>query len=55
VLLAITLDRLTQALGRDAREKSARHWYETGPVGLVRGWLTSGGKAVSPSRASEAR
>lgn len=32
VLLAIVLDRLTQALGRPAREKSTRHWYERGPA-----------------------
>ncbi len=36
VVLAIVLDRMTQALGTDNRAKSARHWYETGPVGLVR-------------------
>ncbi|PTY35937.1 glycine/betaine ABC transporter permease [Saccharospirillum sp. MSK14-1] len=36
VLLAIILDRMTQALGRDARARGTRHWYQTGPVGLVR-------------------
>jgi len=33
VLLAITLDRLTQAMGQPRR--GVRHWYQTGPVGLV--------------------
>ncbi|MFD2230104.1 glycine betaine/L-proline ABC transporter permease ProW [Alkalimarinus sediminis] len=35
VILAIILDRMTQSLGRDARERGTRHWYETGPVGLL--------------------
>jgi ABC-type proline/glycine betaine transport system permease subunit len=33
VLLAITLDRLTQAMGQARR--GARHWYQTGPVGVL--------------------
>ena len=32
VLLAITLDRLTQAMGR-SRRGDARHWWQTGPLG----------------------
>lgn len=35
VVLAIVLDRMTQSLGQDARERGTRHWYQTGPVGLV--------------------
>ncbi len=36
VLLAIILDRMTQAISRENRSKETRFWYETGPVGLVR-------------------
>ncbi|MDX1801021.1 MAG: glycine betaine/L-proline ABC transporter permease ProW [Marinobacter sp.] len=35
VILAIILDRMTQALGRDSRERGTRHWYESGPAGLI--------------------
>lgn len=35
VLLAIVLDRMTQALGSDERSSSVRHWYQRGPVGLL--------------------
>ena len=33
VLLAITLDRITQAMGQPRR--GVRHWWQTGPVGLA--------------------
>lgn len=33
VLLAITLDRLTQAMGQPRR--GVRHWYQTGPAGFI--------------------
>jgi glycine betaine/proline transport system permease protein len=33
VLLAITLDRLTQALA--APRRKARHWWQAGPAGLL--------------------
>ena len=33
VLLAISLDRLTQAMGKT--RKRSRHWWQTGPVGLL--------------------
>jgi len=35
VILAIILDRLTQAVGRDSRSRGNRRWYQTGPVGLL--------------------
>jgi glycine betaine/proline transport system permease protein len=35
VILAIILDRMTQALGQASREKATRHWYESGPAGLL--------------------
>jgi glycine betaine/proline transport system permease protein len=35
VMLAIVLDRITQGLGRSGRERGHRHWWETGPIGLV--------------------
>ena len=33
VLLAITLDRITQSMGQPSR--GVRHWWQTGPAGLV--------------------
>ena len=35
VILAIVLDRLTQAMGAEARVQKHRHWYDRGPVGLI--------------------
>lgn len=36
VLLAIFLDRLTQAIGRRTDTSNSVRWYETGPVGFAR-------------------
>ena len=35
VKLAIVLDRITQGLGRSGRERGHRHWWQSGPVGLI--------------------
>ncbi|UCE32039.1 MAG: glycine betaine/L-proline ABC transporter permease ProW [Burkholderiales bacterium] len=54
VILAIILDRMTQAVGQARREKAARHWYETGPAGLVLRLLGRNG-AARTSAASESQ
>ena len=52
VLLAITLDRITQSMGQPRR--GVRHWWQTGPAGLV--WrLTqrrTAGDAAAPTAAA---
>ena len=35
VILAIILDRLTQSVARDSRSRGNRHWYSSGPLGLL--------------------
>lgn len=35
VILAIVLDRMTQSLGRDARTRGTRNWYDSGPAAFV--------------------
>jgi glycine betaine/proline transport system permease protein len=50
VLLAIALDRITQALGKPGR--GARHWWQQGPAGLVVRLLRSGRPAPSAAAAS---
>jgi len=35
VILAIILDRMTQAVGQASRDRPTRHWYESGPAGLI--------------------
>ncbi|WP_166267782.1 glycine betaine/L-proline ABC transporter permease ProW [Marinobacter caseinilyticus] len=42
VILAIILDRMTQALGKDSRERGKRHWYEAGPAGIVYSLVSKG-------------
>ena len=46
VLLAISLDRLTQAMGK-SRRGGGRRWWHTGPVGFALRLLQ---RAVAPSR-----
>ncbi|HAV37221.1 MAG TPA: proline/glycine betaine ABC transporter permease ProW, partial [Massilia sp.] len=56
VVLAITLDRLTQAMGQPRR--GVRHWYETGPAGFVLRLLRSRperGDAATPGAPATAR
>lgn len=51
VLLAITLDRLTQAMGQPRR--GVRHWYQTGPAGFILRLARShpaGGAAATPAK-----
>jgi len=54
VLLAITLDRLTQSLGKPSR--GARRWWQTGPVGLVTRLVPArqsrAGRTASPAPAA---
>ncbi|RWO98427.1 ABC transporter permease subunit [Mesorhizobium sp.] len=35
VILAIVLDRITQGLNQSRRERGHRHWWQSGPVGLI--------------------
>jgi glycine betaine/proline transport system permease protein len=54
VLMAIVLDRMTQALGkaRGSGERGAhRHWADRGPVGLVRRLLARPAAATAPQEA----
>jgi glycine betaine/proline transport system permease protein len=51
VILAIILDRMTQAVGQARRDKPTRHWYESGPAGLILR-LLGRGPAASNSRTS---
>ena len=39
VFLAIVIDRISQSFGTSARDRGHKRWYETGPVGVVRGIL----------------
>ena len=48
VLLAITLDRFTQAMGQPRR--GVRHWWQTGPAGLVLALLGRSGKTAATAQ-----
>lgn len=43
VILAIIIDRMTQAMGVTRRDRGNVAWYETGPIGLVRSAIGRGG------------
>ncbi len=49
VLLAITLDRITQSLGQPRR--GVRHWWQTGPAGLAWSLLHRADNAPAPAKA----
>jgi len=49
VLLAITLDRITQSMGQPRR--GVRHWWQTGPAGLV--WRLAARRAARPPAAAD--
>ncbi|WP_205904711.1 glycine betaine/L-proline ABC transporter permease ProW [Diaphorobacter sp. HDW4A] len=51
VLLAIVLDRITQAMGQTQR--GGAHWWHTGPLGLVLRLVRSNDKAAPSSPAPE--
>jgi glycine betaine/proline transport system permease protein len=56
VLLAITLDRLTQAMGQPRR--GVRHWYQTGPAGFILRLVGGGaarGEAAAPVKSAAAQ
>ncbi|WP_349369578.1 glycine betaine/L-proline ABC transporter permease ProW [Salinarimonas sp.] len=52
VVLAIVLDRMTQALASSERERGGRRFVERGPVGLVRG-LAAGRTASAAAAATQ--
>ncbi|MGY6646175.1 MAG: ABC transporter permease [Salinarimonas sp.] len=52
VVLAIILDRMTQALAQSERERGGQRMLDRGPIGLVRR-LTAGNGGAKPDKASE--
>jgi len=56
VILAIVLDRITQAMGVSMRDRGNVSWYETGPVGVVRRLTkgAGGGEAAGRPKAEPA-
>lgn len=49
VILAIIIDRMTQAMGVSKRDRGNIAWYEKGPVGLVRRTLLGAGHGRQPA------
>ncbi|MDT0682170.1 glycine betaine/L-proline ABC transporter permease ProW [Roseicyclus sp. F158] len=54
VLLAIIIDRMTQAMGVSKRERGNIAWYEAGPVGLARRLLFGKSGRRAPTGKTEA-
>ena len=52
VLLAVSLDRLTQAMGQPRR--GVRHWWHTGPTGLLLRLLPKAERQAAPAAARPA-
>lgn len=52
VLLAVTLDRITQSLGHPRR--GVRHWWQTGPASLLLRLVPSTPKAAAPETSPKA-
>ena len=52
MILAIILDRMTQAFGESRRDKPTRHWYQSGPVGLLLRLLGRNGATTTPKTAA---
>jgi glycine betaine/proline transport system permease protein len=50
VILAIVLDRMTQAMGVSTRDRGNLAWYETGPVGVIRRLTKGSGPAGAADR-----
>lgn len=53
VLLAITLDRITQSIGQPRR--GVRHWWQTGPAGLALSLLQRSNPAAKPNNTPPAQ
>ena len=52
VMLAIILDRITQALGEEKRERGFAPWYHQGPAGMVARACGAGGRRSKAGKGS---
>ena len=53
VMLAIILDRITQALGKEKRERAFAAWYHQGPAGMVTRVCGAGARRRKAGKGSE--